>query len=161
MKRSLVKLVYDFVTDHFWISFYMRKIFFSFLSVRTYCTAYTVFYYYVLINARIYPQFMDPKFVKKSCVIVYMLFYFSKCKHAPVGIRNRRTIESIACKSHPWMRSSRVWMSNEFDPSILRHSGIWGAADETVLNNVLKKKKSIKISLLKYRVQASCGVRHR
>jgi hypothetical protein len=28
-----------------------------------------------------------------------------------------------------------------FDPSILRHSGIWGAADETVLNIVHKKKK--------------------
>jgi hypothetical protein len=26
-----------------------------------------------------------------------------------------------------------------FDPSILRHSGIWGAADETVLNTVQKK----------------------
>ncbi len=25
------------------------------------------------------------------------------------------------------------------DPSILRHSGIWGAADETVLNKVLKR----------------------
>ncbi len=29
----------------------------------------------------------------------------------------------------------------EFDPSILRHSGIWGAADEAVLNIVHKKKK--------------------
>jgi hypothetical protein len=27
------------------------------------------------------------------------------------------------------------------DPSILRHSGIWGAADEAVLNNVHKKTK--------------------
>ncbi len=27
-----------------------------------------------------------------------------------------------------------------FDPSIRRHSGIWGAADETVLNNVRTKK---------------------
>ncbi len=27
-----------------------------------------------------------------------------------------------------------------FDPSILRHSGIWGAADDAVLNNVHKKK---------------------
>ncbi len=29
-----------------------------------------------------------------------------------------------------------------FDPSIRRHSGIWGAADEAVLNIVRKKKKS-------------------
>jgi hypothetical protein len=29
--------------------------------------------------------------------------------------------------------------SPEFDHSILRHSGIYGAADETVLNKVLKK----------------------
>ncbi len=28
-----------------------------------------------------------------------------------------------------------------FDPSIRRHSGIWGAADEAVLNTVRKKKK--------------------
>ncbi len=32
--------------------------------------------------------------------------------------------------------------SSGFDHSILRHSGIWGAADEAVLNNVHKKKKS-------------------
>ncbi len=55
-----------------------------------------------------------------------------------------------------WMRSSRVWMRSSwlvrvpgyhcqsrnspgFNPSILRHSGIWGAADEAVLNNVHKK----------------------
>ncbi len=35
------------------------------------------------------------------------------------------------------------------DPSILRHSGIWGAADEAVLNNVLKKDKSQKSPLKK------------
>jgi hypothetical protein len=31
-----------------------------------------------------------------------------------------------------------------FDPSILRHSGIWGAADETVLNTVHRRKKNPK-----------------
>ncbi len=31
-----------------------------------------------------------------------------------------------------------------FDPSIRRHSGIWGAADEAVLNIVRKKKKKKK-----------------
>ncbi len=29
-----------------------------------------------------------------------------------------------------------------FDPSILQHNGIWGEADEALLNNVHKKKKS-------------------
>ncbi len=29
-----------------------------------------------------------------------------------------------------------------FDPSIRRHSGIWGAADEAVLNTVRKKRKN-------------------
>jgi len=29
-----------------------------------------------------------------------------------------------------------------FDPSIRRHSGIWGAADEAVLNKVRKKIKN-------------------
>ncbi len=34
-----------------------------------------------------------------------------------------------------------------FDPSILRHSGIWGAADEAVMNSVHKKKISKKSPL--------------
>ncbi len=48
-----------------------------------------------------------------------------------------------------WMRSSRVARASDsechsrncpgFNPSILRHSGIWGAADETLLNTVHKK----------------------
>ncbi len=48
-----------------------------------------------------------------------------------------------------WMRSSRVVRAFDsqccsrncpgFDPSILRHSGIWGAADEAVLSIVHKK----------------------
>ncbi len=48
-----------------------------------------------------------------------------------------------------WMRSSRVARASDsqyrsrdcpgFDPSILRHSEIWGEADEAVLNKVLKK----------------------
>ncbi len=63
--------------------------------------------------------------------------------------------------SQVWMRCSRVWMRCTrvarasdsqcrsrncigFDPSILRHSGIWGAADEAVLNKVHTFKKSKK-----------------
>jgi hypothetical protein len=48
-----------------------------------------------------------------------------------------------------WKRSSRVVRASDcrncpgFDPSILRHSGIWGATDEAVLNKVyIKIKKS-------------------
>ncbi len=50
-----------------------------------------------------------------------------------------------------WMRSGRVVRASDsqcrsrncpgFDPSILRHSGIWGAADESALNIVHKKEK--------------------
>ncbi len=50
-----------------------------------------------------------------------------------------------------WMRSSLVVRASDcqctscngpgFDPSIRRHSGIWGAADEAVLNIVRKKRK--------------------
>ncbi len=64
-----------------------------------------------------------------------------------------------------WIRSSQVWMRSSqvfresgcqcpsrnspgFDPSILRHSGILGASDEAVLNNVHKKRKKKKILLL-------------
>ncbi len=49
------------------------------------------------------------------------------------------------------MRSSREVRASDsqcqsrscpgFDPSILRHSGIWGAADDTVLNKVLENSK--------------------
>ncbi len=66
-----------------------------------------------------------------------------------------------------WMRSSRVWMRSSrvvrasdnlccsrnclgFDPSILRHSGIWGAADEAVLNIVHKKTKKIPPWIFRY-----------
>ncbi len=35
-----------------------------------------------------------------------------------------------------------------FDPSILQHSGIWGAADEEVLNNSTNKLKIQKTPIL-------------
>ncbi len=35
-------------------------------------------------------------------------------------------------------KSQQSWVH----PSVLRHSGIWGAADEAVLNNVHKKLKN-------------------
>ncbi len=51
-----------------------------------------------------------------------------------------------------WMRSSWVVRASDsqcrsrncprYDPSILRHSGIWGAADKAVLNILHEKKKS-------------------
>ncbi len=56
-----------------------------------------------------------------------------------------------------WMRSTLVDRASDcqyrscnsrgFDPSIRRHSGIWRAADEAVLDKV-HRKKSIKIPLL-------------
>ncbi len=58
-------------------------------------------------------------------------------------ISSRLWMRSIA---RDWMRSSRVRLnasakgnSPGFDPRILRHSGIWEAADEAVLNKVLEK----------------------
>ncbi len=58
-----------------------------------------------------------------------------------------------------WMRSSQVVRAScgqcksrncpRFDPSILRHSEIWGTADEAVLNNVHYKKKAEKFPLKK------------
>ncbi len=69
--------------------------------------------------------------------------------------------------SRVWKRSSRTvgasgcqYQSRNspgFDPSIRRHSGIWGAADEAVLNNVHekeKKKSPFKDSVWSF----SCGV---
>ncbi len=68
-----------------------------------------------------------------------------------------------------WTRSSLVvrasncqWRSRKsprFDPGILRHSGIWGAADEAVLNTVRREKKSKKIpSVVNYSCVFSSGV---
>ncbi len=44
-----------------------------------------------------------------------------------------------------------------FDPSIRRHSGIWGAADEAVLNNVLnKKRKKSPKKIFKKKIYSMC-----
>jgi hypothetical protein len=71
-----------------------------------------------------------------------------------------------------WMRSSLLWMRSSlgvrasdwkcrsrnspgFDPSILQHSGIWGAADEAVLNTVHRKKsQKIPLSILQRKFAA-------
>ncbi len=57
----------------------------------------------------------------------------------------------IVCIPIQWMRFSRVVRLSDsqcqsrnchgFDPSILRHSGIWGAADEALLKKIPKKIK--------------------
>ncbi len=67
-----------------------------------------------------------------------------------------RTVKTSACSIKfvdEWMRFSRVVRASDsrcrsrncpgFDLSILRHSGIWGVADETVLNIVHKKIQNI------------------
>ncbi len=43
-----------------------------------------------------------------------------------------------------------------FDPSIRRHSGIWGAADEAVLNNVRTKRKKSPKKIFKKKKKLSC-----
>ncbi len=45
-----------------------------------------------------------------------------------VWMRSSRVVRAFDCRNSPW-----------FDPSIFRHSGIWGAADEAVLNTVHRK----------------------
>ncbi len=68
-------------------------------------------------------------------------------------LRTPETVMSPRCLhvSFLWMRPSRVFRASfcqcrsrnsptpGFDPSFLRHSGIWGAADEAVLKTVHKK----------------------
>ncbi len=58
----------------------------------------------------------------------------------PIEIRIRILTQVYTC-----------WKINSpgFDPSILRHSGIWGAADEAVLNTVHREQKSKKSPLFK------------
>jgi hypothetical protein len=56
-------------------------------------------------------------------------------------LRSYRVVRAFNCQCQ-----SRI--SPAFDPSILRHSGICGVADEAVFNNVGKMKKSPKIPLI-------------
>ncbi len=61
----------------------------------------------------------------------------------------------MRCSRVLWIRSSRVVRasacqcrsrkSHGFDPSILGHSEIWGAADEEVLNTVHRKKNLLSL----------------
>jgi hypothetical protein len=44
-----------------------------------------------------------------------------------------------------------------FDPSIRRHSGIWGAADEAVLNIVRRKTKNIPQKNIKKKIYILCN----
>jgi hypothetical protein len=63
------------------------------------------------------------------------------------------------------MRSSRIVIASDsqcrsrncpgFDTSILRHSEIWGAADEAVLNKVLTEKTEIAINFFRSEIMAS------
>ncbi len=74
-------------------------------------------------------------------------------------IRTRSVLISWFWSNITWMRCSRLWMrcsrvvrasdfqcrsrnSPGFDPSILRHSEIWGATDEAVLNTVHRIESS-------------------
>jgi hypothetical protein len=71
-----------------------------------------------------------------------------------IEMRNYCTVKAT---NYKWMRSSwvvrasdcrcRSWNSPGIDPSILRHSGIWGAAVEAVLNKVHKKSNCKKVIL--------------
>ncbi len=68
----------------------------------------------------------------------------------PSGNPDILTYAFPASQLIPWMRSSRVVRASdcqcrsrkspEFNPSILRHSGIGGAADEAVLKKVHNKQ---------------------
>jgi hypothetical protein len=113
--------------------------------------------------------------------VIYKLFppRESLVSDIPAGDGNIEKL-FLPC-SWVWMRSSRLWMrssrvvrasdcqcrgrnSSGFVPSILRHSGTWGAAVEAVLNTVHKKIQN-KIPLFKYFIfiyatwlAAVCGV---
>ncbi len=48
-----------------------------------------------------------------------------------------------------------------FDPSILRHSGIWGAGDEAVLNNVHSWKKIQENTRVIKKKEIKCSMAYR
>jgi hypothetical protein len=79
---------------------------------------------------------LHPKYKNKQTIHVWMRSSLVGMRSSLVGMRS----------SLVWMRSSLVVRASDcqctscngpgFDPSIRRHSGIWGAADEAVLNTV-------------------------
>ncbi len=76
--------------------------------------------------------------------------YVTKLRFVGETIRNMLH-NNTQVSNRVWRRSSRVVRpsgcqcqshnSPEFHPSIFQHSGIWGAADEAVLNNIQHKRK--------------------
>ncbi len=70
--------------------------------------------------------------------------YFSYMRNDVLLWLNISALFISHCSVTVWMRSSRVVRASDsqcrsrncpgFDPSILRHSGIWGETDEAVLN---------------------------
>ncbi len=69
--------------------------------------------------------------------------------------RMRSSIAISEDEIQPSVKS--VWLPMpKFDPSIFRHS-VWGAADESVLNTVHRRKKNKKIPLL-YRIYSPVKV---
>ncbi len=91
----------------------------------------------------------------------YIDNFLSKIKATLVHTKKLRICvqtQHLKMGQNLWMRYSRVVRASDiqfrsrncpgFDPSILWHSGIWGVADEAVLN-IVHKKKSIQKILLK------------
>ncbi len=80
----------------------------------------------------------------------------------PVLCNSGRIFVSWCAKLWGIMRSSRVVRASDcqcqslngpgFDPSILRHSGIWGAADEAVLNKVHEKTIKDRTGTVQYAI---------
>ncbi len=67
-------------------------------------------------------------------------------------MRSSRMVRAPDCQCHAKYCNN----SPGFDPSILRHSGIRGVADEAVLNKILYKSK--KLSLKIYLCIKHCAV---
>ncbi len=53
-------------------------------------------------------------------------------------MRSSRVVRAVGCQCRSRNSPGRLG----YDPSILQHSGIWGAADEAVLNTVHRKKSN-------------------
>ncbi len=75
------------------------------------------------------PHFLPwPFFTSFFCCIILSFWAFANC----LRMRSSLVVRASDCQCTSCNGPG-------FDPSIRRHSGIWGAADETVLNIVRKK----------------------
>ncbi len=171
-KLTLKKHIYRFARIHVWTILYVRvntQVYghtSTQWAISGHCAAVLVVFASFLIHVFLFYC----QGVLKACVLLNICqnTYKGFQKNNVAAAFSATSQGKVACKgwSFVWMRFSRVWMRSSrgwtrsnrvvrasgcqcprrkspgFDPRILRQSGVWGAADEAVLNEKKNPKNS-------------------